>query len=137
MTQWFVDASVFLASEDPDDAHHRDSILLLAGTEPLSTLDLVYYEVGNVALRAWHDSMADIRLRARVAAVADDGGVVRADAALLSGAVEVAVAHGISVYDAAYVAGADRAGGQLVSCDVRDLVSKGLARTPGDAVGAA
>ena len=94
MTLWFVDASVLLASEDPDDQHHHDAIRLLAGAEPLGSLDLAYYEVSNVAVRAWHDPLADLRLRARVAAVADDGGIVRADAALLSRAVAVADAHG-------------------------------------------
>ncbi|HEY4812210.1 MAG TPA: hypothetical protein VIH71_14240 [Solirubrobacteraceae bacterium] len=36
----------------------------------------------------------------------------------------------ICVYDAAYVAAADQAGGTLVSCDIRDLLSKGLASSP-------
>ena len=39
----------------------------------------------------------------------------------------------ISVYDAAYVAAARGWDSQLVSCDVRDLVSRGLACLPGDA----
>lgn len=134
MTLWFIDASVLLASEDADDPHHLDAIRLLAGAEPIATLDLAYYEVSNVALRVWHDTAADRRSRRRVTAIAEDGGLVRADPALLSSAARVAAEHGISVYDAAYVAGADRAGGVLVSCDVRDLVSKGLARLPGDAV---
>jgi len=38
--------------------------------------------------------------------------------------------HAISVYDAAYVAAARESGRSLVSCDVRDLVSKGLAELP-------
>jgi hypothetical protein len=49
---------------------------------------------------------------------------------LLSRAATLADEHTISVYDAAYVAAADQAGGTLVSCDVRDLVSKGLASSP-------
>ena len=44
------------------------------------------------------------------------------------------VEHGLSAYDAAYVAAARRNGWQLVSPDVRDLVSKGLAVTPDAAV---
>lgn len=36
----------------------------------------------------------------------------------------------ISVYDAAYAAAADEGGHRLVSCDERDLVSKGLAMLP-------
>lgn len=134
MTLWFVDASVLLSTEDPDDEHHVGSVRLLVGREPLATLDLAFYEVGNVAVRAWRDVAAAARLRARVAAIADDGGLVRADVPLLEDASAVAAEHGISVYDAAYVAGAKIAGAELVSCDVRDLVSKGLARLPGDAL---
>jgi predicted nucleic acid-binding protein len=39
----------------------------------------------------------------------------------------------ISVYDAAYVAAADECGHHIVSCDERDLVSKGLAVLPTNA----
>ena len=65
--------------------------------------------------------------------MAGDGGVVRADPGLLADAAQVATDHGISVYDAAYVAAAGVVGGRLVSCDERDLVSRGLACLPGDA----
>lgn len=133
MSLWLLDASVLLAGEDPDDEHHEDAMRLLGGDDPLATLDLAFYEVTNVAIRAWRDPAAADRLRERVDAVADDGGLVRADVALLARAATVAEEHGISVHDAAYVAAADRAGGQLVSCDVRDLVRRGLARLPGDA----
>lgn len=133
MTLWLLDASVLLASEDPDDEHHADATRLLRGTDPLATLDLAFYEVSNVALRAWNDPSAESRLRERVAAVAEDGGLVRADGALLEAAAGIATEHGISVYDAAYVAAADRAGAHLVSCDLRDLVSRRLASTPGEA----
>ena len=40
----------------------------------------------------------------------------------------------LTAYDAAYVAVAGRYGWQLVSTDIRDLVSKGLAVTPDAAV---
>lgn len=133
MTLWLLDASVLLASEDPDDEHHEDATRLLRGTDPLATLDLAFYEVSSVALRAWHDPSAESRLRDRVGAVAEDGGLVRADGALLEAAAGIANEHGISVYDAAYVAAADRAGAHLVSCDLRDLVARGLAHTPREA----
>jgi len=42
--------------------------------------------------------------------------------------------HGLSAYDASYVAAALREGWTLVSTDLRDLVSKGLAITPDAAV---
>jgi len=131
---WLLDASILLASEDPDDEHHGDSRRLLEGSDPLATLDLAFYEVTNVAICSWRDQVAALRLRSRVAAVADDGGVVRADAQLLERAAAIAEEHGISVYDAAYVAAARALGSQLVSCDVRDLVSRGLASLPGQAL---
>lgn len=134
MNLWLLDASILLASEDPDDEHHGDSRGLLEGSDPLATLDLAFYEVTNVAVRSWRDQAAALRLRSRVAAVADDGGVVRADAQLLERAAVIAEEHGISVYDAAYVAAARTLGSQLVSCDVRDLVSRGLAFLPGHAL---
>jgi predicted nucleic acid-binding protein len=137
VTLWLLDASVLLASEDTDDAHHLAAVRLLRGEDPLATLDLAYYEVANVAVRAWGDEAAAGRLSQRLAALGEDGGLVRADATLLQDAAQTAAASGISVYDAAYVAAARRAGAQLVSCDVRDLVSRGLARIPADAVGAA
>lgn len=132
MNLWLVDASVLLAGEDPDDANHADARQLLRSSDRLTTLDLAFYEVVNVAIRAWRDQSAAHRLRERVAAVAEDGGLIRVEAALLAHAALIAQEHGISIYDAAYVAAARAAGGQLVSCDVRDLVSRGLALLPSD-----
>lgn len=132
MRLWVVDASVLLAREDPDDENHVHARQLLDGPDAVATVDLAFYEVLNVAVRSWRDPAAARRLRERVVAVADDGGLVRADSSLLSTAATVATEHGISVYDAAYVAAARTSGGQLVSCDVRDLVSRGLACLPRD-----
>ena len=132
MSLWLLDASVLLASEDSDDEHHADAVRLLSCEDPLATLDLALYEMTTVAVCAWRDLVAAGRLRARVDALAADGGVIRADSALLSGAAVIADEEGISVYDAAYVAASRASGSELVSCDVRDLVSRGLARLPGD-----
>ncbi len=134
MNLWLLDASVLLASEDPDDIHHGDASQLLEGGDPLATLDLAFYEVTNVATRSWRDGSAAHRLSERIAAVANDGGLVRVDASLIAHATTIVEEHGISAYDAAYVAAARASNGQLVSCDVRDLVSRGLALLPGDAV---
>jgi len=131
---WFLDASILLASEDPDDEHHSDARRLLEGSDPLATLDLAFYEVTNVAVRSWRDHSAAHRLRERVTAVGTDGGLVRADASLLASAATIAEEHRISAYDAAYVAAARVLDGQLVSCDVRDLISRGLASLPRDAI---
>lgn len=133
MSGWFLDASVLLASEAPEDDNHRSARILLTGSDALATLDLAFYEVANVAIRAWRDPLAAGRLCERVTALADDGGVVRADPELIAAAAALAAEHGISVYDAAYVVGARITASELVSCDLRDLVKRGLARLPRDA----
>jgi predicted nucleic acid-binding protein len=122
LTLWFVDASVLLASDDPDDVNHADANRLLEGGDPLATLDLAYYEVTDVAIRAWRDKAAASRLRKRVAAVSDDGGLLRIGPPLLASASTIAEENGTSLYDAAYMAAARAWGAELVSCDVRDLV---------------
>ncbi|MGH7643097.1 MAG: type II toxin-antitoxin system VapC family toxin [Candidatus Dormibacteria bacterium] len=131
MTLWLLDASVLLSSEDPDDANHGAARKLLESDDPLATLDLALYEVANVAVRSWRDHSAAHRLRQRVGALADDGGLVRAEPSLIASAEAIAEEHGISIYDAAYVAAALASRSRLVSCDVRDLVSRGLACLPG------
>ena len=50
MNLWLLDASVLLASEDPDDAYHSDAGRLLQSGDPLATLDLAFYEVTNCLL---------------------------------------------------------------------------------------
>jgi predicted nucleic acid-binding protein len=127
----FLDASVLLAAEDLDDAHHDASVALLR-TGVLSTLDLVIYEVTNVADLRWRDRAASLRLRERVWAIAELGVLVRVDQPLADRAAELVREHDLSAYDAAYVAGAERLGVPLASCDQRDLISRGLARAPAD-----
>lgn len=131
MTTLLLDASVLLAAFDPEDDHYRPSRALLVddGTT-LATLDLARYEVTNVAIRAWRAPDTVAPLLAAIERIADDGGVVVSTAELLERAAEMAEQHGISVYDAAYAAAAAQADRQLVSCDDRDLVSKGLATHP-------
>jgi predicted nucleic acid-binding protein len=127
---WLVDASVLLAREDVDDVNHADARRLLAGPDAIATLDLALYETTNVAVVAWKDSDAARRLRVVIDAIADDGGLVRAKPDLLAEVARLAEKHGLSAYDAAYVAAAASVGVGLVSCDVRDLVSAGLAVLP-------
>jgi predicted nucleic acid-binding protein len=127
----FLDASILLAAEDLDDAHHDASAALLK-TGALSTLDLAIYEITNVAELRWRDRTASLRLRERVWAIAELGILVRVDQPLADRAAELARHHDLSAYDAAYVAGAERLGVPLASCDQRDLISRGLARAPAD-----
>jgi predicted nucleic acid-binding protein len=133
MTTWLADASVLLAGQDADDAQHAAAERLLTGPDPVSTLDLAFYEVTNVALRAWRDAAAAKRLCGLVGAIAQDGGLVRIDGPLIAAAAAIAAAHELSAYDAAYVAGARATGASLVSCDARDLIRQGLAVLPSQA----
>lgn len=130
MSAWLADASVLLAREDADDDQHGAASRLCSGEVTLATLDLAFYEVSNVAIRAWRDPEAARRLRGLVNAIADDGGLVRVDEALVARATAIAERERLSVYDAAYVGAAEAVGARLVSCDLRDLVSGKLALTP-------
>jgi predicted nucleic acid-binding protein len=131
VTTLLLDASVLLAAFDPEDDHHEPARVLLEDDETtLATLDLARYEVANVAVRAWCASESVMPLLAAIKKLADDGGVLLSTDTLLTRAAEIAERHTISVYDAAYAAAADDVGHRLVSCDERDLVSKGLAALP-------
>lgn len=134
MTPLLLDASVLLAAFDSDDANHRSARALLEDeTTTLSTLDLARYEVVNVAARAWRAPESVTPLLATIERLAEDGGVVASTDTLMAIAAKIAEVHEISVYDAAYAAAADSGGHRLVSCDERDLVSKGLGVLPANA----
>jgi len=131
VTALLLDASVLLAAFDSDDAHHRLARALLEDeATTLATLDLARYEVANVAVRAWRAPELVGPLLTSIDRLAEDGGVLSSTGPLLTRAAEAAERHMISVYDAAYATAAADAGLQLVSCDERDLVSKGLATLP-------
>ncbi len=131
MSTLLLDASVILAAFDSDDELHGPSQTLLADPDvTLTTLDLARYEVANVAVRGWCEVGRVAPLLEAIDRISGDGGVIPSTTTLLSSAAKLADAHTISVYDAAYVAAADQAGGTLVSCDIRDLVSRGLASSP-------
>jgi predicted nucleic acid-binding protein len=131
MRALLLDASVLLAAFDPDDAHHEAARALLEDDQTtLATLDLARYEVANVAVRAWRAPDLVAPLLASIDRLADDGGVIVSTGALLTRAAELAERHAISVYDATYAAAVVETGLRLVSCDERDLVSKGLAELP-------
>lgn len=130
-----LDSGVWLAARDADDEHHPYALELLAAPRPITALDLTLYEVANVGVRSW-GSAERARLVAELVRAASSDTLVRVDEAHLEQAIEVAAEHGISVYDAAYVAAARRNGWTLVSTDHRDLVGRGLALAPRDAVAA-
>ena len=127
----FLDASVLLAAEDTDDAQH-DAASALLRTGMLATLDLALYEITNVAITRWKDPEAAERLKQRIWMIAELGTLRRLDLDLSEQIARIALDQKISAYDAGYVAGAQRLGVDLASCDERDLVSAGLAKLPAD-----
>jgi predicted nucleic acid-binding protein len=130
-----LDASVLLAAFDPDDAHHEAAGALLSDDEAtLATLDLARFEVANLAVRAWRSPELVAPLLTAIDRLGDDGGVIGSTGSLLTRAAEIAERHTISVYDAAYASAAADSGFLLISCDERDLVSKGLAALPATAL---
>lgn len=131
MSALLLDASAILAAFDSDDSHHDSAGALLANPEvTLATLDLARHEIANVAIRAWRVPDRLSSLLDAVDRIGDDGGVIASDTKLLAKAGELAETHSISVYDSAYVAAASFGDRVLVSCDDRDLLSKGLAVSP-------
>jgi len=129
-----IDASVWGNLAQPGGHFHRESRDLLVDSEAnLAALDLTLYEVANavgVKMRQprraqWLSELVEVRCADRL---------LRVDPRLAATAVDVAAQHALSAYDAAYVAAARANGWQLVSLDLRDLVSKGLAVTPDAAV---
>ncbi|HVD38473.1 MAG TPA: PIN domain-containing protein [Solirubrobacterales bacterium] len=125
-----VDASVWANLAEPGGRFHRQSRdLLIDSRADLAALDLTLYEVANAVgvkmgqpKRAqWLSELVEVRCSERL---------LRIDPGLVAAAVEVASEHALTAYDAAYVAAAHRNGWQLVSLDMRDLVSNGLAVTP-------
>ncbi len=134
MSTFLLDASAILAAFDCDDDFHDPARAILVDPElTLATLDLARYEIANVAIRAWRAPDRVAQLLDAIERIADDGGVALSTTALLASAARLAEEHTISVYDAAYVAAAGNIGGTLISCDIRDLVSKELASNPAQA----
>lgn len=135
MKTYVLDASALLAAFEPaNDQHHSAGALLASRGTNLATLDLARYELANAAVCGWRspDHVAD--LLDTLEQLAEDGGVIASTNALVAHAGRIAAEESLSVYDAAYVAATRRGDRRLVSCDVRDLVSKGLAMTPAEAL---
>ena len=127
-----LDASVWVAAGIPAHPSHGTSVPLVRGGVSVAALDLTLYEVANAVARQYRQpDQAQMIVRAIIRTCGDE--LTRMDLALGEEVVKVASEHGLTAYDAAYVAAARRNGWQLVSLDVRDLVSRGLAVTPDDA----
>jgi predicted nucleic acid-binding protein len=125
-----IDASVWVAIADPDDRYHAEARTIVAKVEqPLAVLDLTLYEVANV-MGPKKGQPREGRFLLKLIEKRCRDNLVAADSDLLESALEVAAEHRLTAYDAAYVAAARRHGWTLVSADVADLVSKGLAVAP-------
>lgn len=129
-----VDASVWGKLAEPGDRFHQQAReLLIDSAAALAALDLTLFEIANaVGVKMGQPQRAE--WLSELVAVRSGERLVRVDPRLVAAAVELAAQHGLTAYDAAYVAAARRNGWQLVSFDTRDLVSKGLAVTPDAAV---
>jgi predicted nucleic acid-binding protein len=131
-----LDASVWLAALDRDDRFHSSARQLVEGGAEgdleLAALDLTLYEVANVAVVRW-GSRSIARRLVELVQLSCPGTLERVDADLAAEMVTLAEEHGMTVYDAAYVATAARRDWVLVSGDLADLVRPGHAAAP-DAV---
>jgi predicted nucleic acid-binding protein len=129
-----LDASVWVAAKDSGD-RYIDSArpLVLDPAYPVAALDLTFYEVANGlgARRGQHAVAAEL---CRTIAERCPDSILAVDADLIGSALNVAAEHDLTAYDAAYVAAARRHNWTLVSGDIADLVSKGLAVAPDAAV---
>ncbi|HET7507597.1 MAG TPA: PIN domain-containing protein [Solirubrobacterales bacterium] len=125
-----LDASVWVAAKDGSDRHFGPARILAVSPEvPVAALDLTLYEVSN-ALGARRGQLEAARSLCRLIARRCHEDLLDVDLDLVEAALEVSQQYGLTAYDAAYVAAAERTGWTLVSTDIRDLVSKGLAVTP-------
>jgi len=131
---YLVDASVWVSLVERDSPHREAAASLIRnGSGSLGALDLTLYEIGNAVAVKQGDATEAGRVIRLLSRCCRDR-LVASDAELLTSALRLAAEHGLTAYDAAYVAAASRNGWQLVSTDIRDLVSKGLAVTPDAAV---
>lgn len=129
-----IDASVWVAAKDLADPYSEPAREL--ATDPahrVSALDLTLYEVAN-ALGVRRRRPAEAVDLCRLVVGRCGRNLLPVAPQLVQASVEIAAEHGLTAYDASYVAAARRHDWTLVSVDVADLVSKGLAVTPDAAV---
>jgi len=125
-----LDAGVWIAAKDDGDPYADAARGLVFDTDrPAAALDLTLYEVANVVGACWGKPTIAASL-CRTLAVRCEERIISIDPELIDAGLRAVAEHGLSAYDAAYVAAARRHGWTLVSTDIRDLVSKGLAVTP-------
>lgn len=125
-----LDAGVWIAAKDGQDRFFEAARPLAVDSgQPVAALDLTLYEVANVVGAKKQRGGDAVDLCRLVSARCTDR-LVAMDVELIRRTVEIVAEHGLTAYDAAYVAAARRHGWTLVSTDIADLVSKGLAVAP-------
>ena len=128
-----LDASVWVAAALVDDPNQPAAEAVVGSSKRLGALDLTLFEVANVLGRK-HAEPVEANRMCGVIVARCQRRLVRVDAELIASGLAVVQEHGLTAYDAAYVAAARRNGWTLVSLDIADLVSKGLAVAPDAAV---
>jgi predicted nucleic acid-binding protein len=129
-----LDSGVWIATRDAKDRWEASSRELAFGRRRTTgALDLTLYEVANTVGAKWRRD-ADAAELCRSVERRCARRMVRMEGDLIRTTVDIAIEHQLTSYDAAYVAVARRRRWTLVSTDIRDLVSKGLAITPDAAV---
>jgi predicted nucleic acid-binding protein len=137
VTSLLVDTSVLIKwfhSEGERDVRQAHAIRTahVDGQLDAHVLDLAYYELGNVLIRALGWTGGD------VADQLDDLTTILGPPLVMTApwfrrAAELAHTHALSFYDAAWAAAAQELAVPLVSAD-RKLLAAGLAQTPTDIV---
>jgi predicted nucleic acid-binding protein len=131
--RFLLDAGVWIASWSLQEAYAEAAREVSAANCLTAALDLTLYEVMN-SIAAKRGDAASATYACREIHLRCERVLARVDRQLVEDTVEIAVDHNLTSYDAAYVAVARRHDWTLVSTDIRDLVSQGLAITPDAAV---
>jgi predicted nucleic acid-binding protein len=125
-----LDAGVWIAAKDADELYCEAARpFVLETSTPVAALDLTFYEVAN-AVAAKRKRAREAEELCRLIAARCVDSVIAVDVEMMQATVGLVAEYGLTAYDAAYVAVARRHGWTLVSTDIADLVSKGLAVAP-------
>ncbi len=129
-----LDAGVWVGAKEPQSPYYAACRDLVVATEyRVAALHLTIHEVANVLGVRYGRPNEAVDMSRLIAGRCGDA-IVAPDPMLMRSALVIAGEHGLTAYDASYVATARREGWTLVSLDIKDLVSKGLAITPDAAV---
>ncbi len=129
-----LDAGVWHDSRNSDSEYHDACRALVVDPDySVAALHLTMYEIMN-SLGARDGRSSEAIDMCNLITGRCGHAIVAPDPMLMRSALAIAGEHGLTAYDASYVAAARRESWTLVSLDIKDLVSKGLAVTPDAAV---